>query len=227
MAPDASQPAVALLAEMAQRLQAEPDLEQTLAAALEYAVAAVGADDAGVLLVHSGSRIESVAATAPVIEKVDQLQLEVAEGPCLSAFVTDRSYRIADTLTETRWPTWSSLVVPLGIRSVIGVQLGTATADLGALNLFGAAPEQFGDEDVAVAQFLADHVSVALAHAKREANLALAVDSRTVIGQAQGILMERYSLDPQQAFSVLRRYSQDRNIKLRQVAEEVIGGHPL
>ncbi|WP_371407648.1 ANTAR domain-containing protein [Kribbella sp. NBC_00662] len=90
------------------------------------------------------------------------------------------------------------------------------------LGLYSVHPDAFGPDEEAVAQILARHASVAVASARHEVNLANAVDARKLVGQAMGILMERYDLDSDRAFAILRRYSQDTNTKLRDVAAQLI-----
>ena len=99
---------------------------------------------------------------------------------------------------------------------------------MAALNLYAAQPGRFGgDDDLAVAHVLARHAAVALARGRHESNLLQAIDARKLIGQAQGISMERFGLDADRAFAVLRRYSQDNNIKLRDVAQRLIDTRQL
>jgi GAF domain-containing protein len=137
-------------------------------------------------------------------------------------------FRIVDTLTETRWPEWCAQVGELGYRSVLGVVMDVGRAGvLGALNMYDHLPERFDDDDVAVACLLARHAALAVATAQRESGLLRAVDTHALIGQAQGVLMERYGLDADAAFAVLARYSQDHNMKLYDVAESLLDRHEL
>ncbi|GAB3921040.1 hypothetical protein GCM10029976_007530 [Kribbella albertanoniae] len=92
------------------------------------------------------------------------------------------------------------------------------------LNLYG---ETFSPDDLAVAHILARHASIAIASARHQETMLRAVDARKLVGQAMGILMERYDLDGDRAFEVLRRYSQDYNRKLRDVAQELIDTRKL
>jgi len=210
------------VAEMALRLHGEPSTTETLDRVLDYALQAVDCDYASVIFLHKGSRIETVAATNPVIEKVDQMQLDVGQGPDVDASEDRLVVIVDDTRTEVRWPAWATAVADSGIRSVLSVRLYTSTELLGALNLYSREPQKFDLDDQAVAHVLARHAAVAIAAARKQENLSLAVDARKVIGQAQGILMERYDLDAERAFAVLVRYSQENNIKLREVARRLI-----
>ena len=97
----------------------------------------------------------------------------------------------------------------------------------GVLGLYSTRPDAFSFDDEAIAHILARHASVALANARHDQSMAQAIDARKLVGQAMGILMERYDLDADRAFHVLRRYSQDTNTKLRDVAQQLIDGRTL
>jgi GAF domain-containing protein len=209
-------------AEMAIRLHDEPGVEETVELVLQYALKAVDADYAGVIFVHSKTKVETVSATDPLIEKLDEIQLQVGEGPDISALGDVISVIVDDTTTDRRWPAWAGLVAGAGVRSLLNVRLWTSTSTLGTLNLYSREPNKFSADDQAVAHVLARHAAVAIGSARKEQNLWQAVDARKRIGQAQGILMERYDLTADKAFAVLLRYSQDKNIKLRVVADQLV-----
>ncbi len=209
-------------AEMALRLHDEPSVEETIELVLEYALKAVGCEYAGVIVVHGGTRVETVAATDPLVERLDEIQMEHGEGPDLHTIEDRLSVIVDDTKTETRWPGWAARVAGAGIRSLLSTRLYTTATVIGTLNLYSTQPKRFDLDDQAVAHILARHAAVAIGAARKEENLWQAVDARKLIGQAQGILMERFDLTTDQAFAVLLRYSQDNNIKLRSVAERLV-----
>ena len=157
---------------------------------------------------------------------LDRVQIECGEGPGLADTGTI-SVRVTDTQLDLRWEKWARQMAERGIRSVLSARLATGSSELGTLNLFHGAPDAFDTDDEAVAAILARHAAVALASARRAENLWLAIDARKLVGQAQGILMERFDLSPDQAFAVLLRYSQDKNIKLRDVAELLVSRRSL
>ena len=208
-------------ADMAIRLHDEDDVGSTLESILKLVCETVHADMAGVMLLRRGGRVETAAVTEPLAKQADDLQLTCNEGPCLEA-MDDQSFIVDDTATEERWAQWCREVTDLGIRSVLSIRLFTRQATIGALNIYGRRTRQFGVDDARVASIFAGHASVALAAAQTESGLRDAVEGRHLIGLAQGILMERFNLDRDAAFAVLRRYSQDRNIKLRAVANHVV-----
>jgi GAF domain-containing protein len=211
-----------VFARLALELHEEPGVEETVEAVLQFALQAVKCTHAGVALSHRGGRLETVAVTHPVVEQSDQLQLECDEGPSLDVIAERDTILVTDTIGELRYPDWAPKVAALGLRSVLSVRLATTGSTLGVLQLFNTEPSAFETDDDAVAHILARHASVALANARQEASLWQAIDARKLVGQAQGILMERFGIDSDQAFAVLRRYSQDNNIKLRDVAQRLI-----
>lgn len=207
--------------EMAMAWLAEPDVDHTLDGIVLFAKESLAGDHAGIHIVRKQT-IETAAATDPVVLHASKLQEELGEGPCLQAVWSRDTFVVDDVATDERWPVYGPRAAELGMHSILSVRLHTSAETLGALNVYSRAVREFSDDDVAYAQIFGQHASVALAIAKREDGLRRAVDSRTAIGQAQGILMERFALTADQAFAVLRRYSQTYNIKLRSVADRLI-----
>jgi GAF domain-containing protein len=216
-----------VFAKLALELHEESSVEETVDAVLQFARHAVKCTHAGVALSHRGGRLETVAATDPLIEESDRLQLDCDEGPSLDVITTRETVLVPDTGSDLRWPDWAPKAAALGLRSVLAVRLAASGSTLGVLQLFNTEPYAFEAGDDAVAHILARHASVALANARQEASLWQAIDARKLVGQAQGILMERFGIDQDKAFAVLRRYSQDNNIKLRDVAQRLIDTRKL
>ena len=122
-----------------------------------------------------------------------------------------------------RWPRWGPLVAEqAGVASIVSYRLYTSQDTLGAMNLYSTTSNAFDSDDIDNGHALAAHVGVALADSQHVEHLEQAISNRTVIGRAEGILMERFGLLPDQAFAVLRRVSQRRNVKLNRVAEELV-----
>ena len=220
-------PTAAEFAELAVRLHDEPTVVETVDLVVQSVVKAVDCDYAGVMLIHGGKQVETAAATDPVVAELHAAQIECGEGPSLDVVAERATVVVEDTLEDERWPHWSGKVAALGIRSVLTAPLSTGNTDVGTLNLFHAEPRAFDADDRAVASIFARHAAVALANARQAENLWLAIDARKLVGQAQGILMERFDLSPDQAFAVLLRYSQDKNIKLRDVADLLVSRRSL
>ena len=209
-------------AEMALTLHDVDSFSEAVDRVLDFAVKALNCAYAGVIVVHERQRVETVAATSPLVAELDAFQLECGEGPDLEV-VTDRhGVLVPDVRNETRWPRWAERVAAAGVRSMLGTRLYTTSTVIGSLNFYDVEVDRFGPEDVDVAHLLACHAAVAMDSARETEHLWKAIDARNLIGQAQGILMERFAVDADQAFAVLRRYSQDNNLKLHVVAERLI-----
>ncbi|TWD82456.1 GAF domain-containing protein [Kribbella amoyensis] len=208
-------------AELAMELHASEGVEETIETVLSFALDAIGCTHAGCVLQERG-RLEVAAVTDPVIERIYTAQLERGEGPLITAQDERRTLWIRDTALETRWPEWSAQISAEGLRTVMQLPLMIAGRAVGVLTLYSTEVDAFDDDDEAVAQILARHAAVATATARQEQTLVEAVDARKLIGQAMGILMERFAVDGDQAFAILRRYSQDNNVKLRVVADDLV-----
>lgn len=215
------------LAEMALGMHQGSTVEQTLDRVLEYALKAVDCAYAGVMFVTRRGRIETAAATNQLVAEVDQIQVSCGEGPDIEILEDRYSLIIPDIHLERRWPRWAEQVAGVGIRSLLNVRLYTDTERVGTLNLYDPEPDHFDVADQQVAHIFARHAAIALSSARDLEGLWQAADSRNLIGQAQGILMERYGVTADQAFDVLSRYSQQRNTKLRLVAERLIESRTL
>ena len=205
----------------------DASFDETVARVLEFAVKALNCEYAGIILVHDRSRVETVSATNPVVADLDRIQLEVDEGPDLEIISDRHGVLIRDIRMEERWPAWTKEVGSRGIRSMLGTQMYTTKSTIGSINFYDSKPNWFDEVDVDVAHMLGRHAAVALETARSDENLWKAIDARNLIGQAQGLLMERFGMDAAQAFAVLRRYSQTNNMKLHLVAEQLISSRQL
>ncbi|MEU9223180.1 GAF and ANTAR domain-containing protein [Streptomyces massasporeus] len=213
------------MAAMARDLLAQESVGTTLEHITTAATQHVaGCDAAGILLLH-GKRVETLAPTHDLVVESDQLQERLAEGPCFDAARTstgERVFRIADfTAEQPRWPAYAARAQGLGVGSMMGFLLYTDDEDLGALNLYSHRPGSFTDDSETAGWLLASHAAVAFSSARSHAQMEQAMATRHVIGEAMGILMGSHRLAEEQAFDVLRRYSQEKNIKLREVARRV------
>ena len=208
--------------QMALDLHDEPTAERTIERIAEYAMVGTSCDDAGIMLVHARNQIETASATSQRVAESHNLQIVHDEGPCLDAIEGDAVYVSTDVGNDPRWQKWGPAVAELGIHSALSLRLQTRQRRYGSLNLYADRVDAFDDDDLAVASIFVRHASVAIANAHNEEGLQVAVDARKLIGQAQGILMERFDIDADRAFEFLRRQSQDHNVKLRFVAEWVV-----
>jgi small nuclear ribonucleoprotein (snRNP)-like protein len=199
----------------------------TLQSIVDLAHHAVDGCEAAGILLEEGGRVLTAAASSTLVDVVDRLQIDAGEGPCLDASSSRLMFYAADLIDDQRWPIFGPLAVAAGIRSVLAYPLSASRPS--ALNLYAPLPTAFGATDRAQALLFATLGGLALDSAeeraseeKRAGNFTEALRTRELIGQAQGILMERERITGVQAFDVLRRASQHMNVKLREVAETLI-----
>jgi len=192
-----------------------------LSAVIEMATTSAPCDQASITMRGPNRTLRTVAYSSELINQADQLQYQLDEGPCLDAVWEDGLFIIPDLVDDGRWPNWAPRAAELGVVSMLSLHLFTDAA-LGSLNLYSMRRREFSHGDIEAARIVAAHSSVVLAHARNEQNLWQAIDSRNLVGQAQGILMERFGLTAERSFAVLRRYSQQHNRKLAKIAEELV-----
>jgi GAF domain-containing protein len=217
------------LADLARELQQETDVSATLAYMVSAAVEMVpGAEEGSVSVVTSRKLVGTHHATGSLPVRVDALQNQSGQGPCLDAAFEHQTVRINDPRTADRWPAFAQRAAETGALSMLAFQLYVEGDNLGALNLFSTKPGAFDDESELVGVLFAAHAAIAIADAQRQDQLREAVETRDLIGVAKGILAERFKITPERAFLVLTRLSQDTNTKLRDVAAELVrnGGLP-
>jgi transcriptional regulator with GAF, ATPase, and Fis domain len=187
-------------------------------------------DDVAVTIAHSDGTVETRAATGSgLAEQADQLQAQFREGPCIDTAWDHPLVLAQDLPDDGSWPRWGASVRDqLGIRSVLCVQLFThEDHELGALQLFSTEPQAFSREAVDEVLGIAAHAAVALGTAADREALQFGLVRRTMIGQATGILMERYELDQHEAFELLRVASQESGRPVYDLAIELVdGGKP-
>lgn len=226
---DERQRLAALFAEVSDRLLSDPSQPITFQRVVEGAVEMVPAcDDCGVTLRMRRGKVATVASTSPDAERVDNLQYALDEGPCLDATFEKVVCVVGDLAEDERWPRWSPGAVEHGFRSVLSLRLHAGEEEIGAMNLYGREPHAFDDdESVDLAIIYTAHAARALDQARVVSGLQVALESRHDIGIAQGILAMRYDLSYEEAFTVLHRYSNDRNVKLRDVARQVMDERAL
>ena len=181
-----------------------------------------GADTAGILMIGKGGKFDSLAGVTELPHRLDELQMTFNEGPCVQAALDEVIVRTDDFRSEDRWPKYSPAVVELGVLSGLSFKLYTANRTAGALNLFSFKPNAFGGEDETIGTVLAAHAAAAILASREGEELQSALTTRDRIGQAKGIIMERYNVDDVRSFEMLRRLSQDSNTRLVDIAQRVI-----
>lgn len=218
-----SHDSLAVFAALAAELQQEPDEALTSRAIVTRMRELVPEADMVSLTIRTSRGHRTLASSDPVSAQADALQYELGEGPCLEIADTGGWLRSGDVATDPRYPAWGPRAARLGVGSLLAVAVTERDEPLGALNLYCENVGGFGDRDVVdLALVYAVHATNALSSARRASTLQTAVSSRHVIGMAQGIAMERYNIDQHQSFELLRRLSSSTNVKLRDVASQIV-----
>jgi transcriptional regulator with GAF, ATPase, and Fis domain len=180
-----------------------------------------GTEFSAVVLPAGPGRLETRATCGPETVEVIGLQNQVGEGPCLDAVRQLEPVWAADLATETRWPLFTPQAHRLGVGSMYCTPLAAGDRVYGSLSLASGRPDAFDEESRTLAAIFAANATLALAGQEWRHNLTVALSSRDVIGQAKGILMERFRLTPDAAFALLVKASQATHTKLRTVSEEL------
>ena len=205
----------AVFASLAESLADIEGVTETIDQIVSFAVQEIGTTYGGITLVKSGGRaFDTVGATHQSVIEADRIQYELREGPCVDAAAESKIVVSSYIETDERWPDWGPKASALGFNSVLSAELHARGRRIGALNLYGTSEATFTPEDIALAALFARQGALALGYARSEEGLREALETRTVIGQAQGLLMERFDIDADRAFATIRRYSQHHNLKL-------------
>jgi GAF domain-containing protein len=218
----------AAFADVVEGLFSASGVHATLAQIVEFSVATIeGCEFAGIFIRDQGV-VTTPISTDPIVVEVDALQHACHEGPCLDAISEGLTFYADELGSDPRWPKFGPEAAAVGMRSLLALPLIT-DGTFGALNLYSRYPQAFGVIDRARGLLLASMakfaLSVAHVHAdqdRRAEDLQAALLTREMIGQAEGILIERERLTPNQAFHVLRKASQHLNLKLRDVAQGLV-----
>jgi transcriptional regulator with GAF, ATPase, and Fis domain len=212
------------VSEIARRVHAETSVTMTAETVVELAAVLVrGCDAAGVSVIRR-RQVQTVASSDRCVALADAWQVELRQGPCLDALTSlEHQVESRRLWVDTRWPRWAPrMVSELGVESMVSFRLLTGSSLVGALNLYAFDADAFSEADREEGSLLASQAAPALYACDQVENLRVAVAHRAAIGQAQGILMERFGLDPDQAFHVLVRLSRTSNRKLHGLAEEMV-----
>ena len=152
-----------------------------------------------------------------------EIQAELREGPCFDAATEDQSFVAEELANDPRWPRYGPRAAELGLHAQMGVALHAPLPGRAALNVYATRPWSF-DGGYDAAEVFASHASLLLGFGSTIDHYASALESRRAIGMAIGIVMERYRIDDDRAFAFLVRVSQDSNVKLREVAADIVSG---
>jgi GAF domain-containing protein len=211
------------LAHAARSLNEVTSLEETLSEIVRTARLSVpGADHVGVSLAHPDGRLDTLAATSERVHELDALQHELGEGPCVFALETDTIVHVPDVRTESRWPAFIAEARRRGLRAQIGVRLYADRSGQAGLNIYSEQDGGLDDASAQAADLFAAQAALAMGKARAIDQLQEGMRSRQRIGVAVGILMHRYAMTEERAFAFLVRASSHGNVKLRDVAAEVV-----
>ena len=212
-----------LFSVFARSAEQQTDPDATLIEIVRAAVELIpGCDEGSISVVIGHRQAFSQAPSGELPRIVDELQESLGQGPCLDAAYEQESVRVSDMATEQRWPLFTKAALAAGAAGMLSFQLYVEDDNLGALNLYSRTAGAFDDESEHVGLMFAAHAAVAYAASQKQAKLARNVATRHLIGMAQGILVERHKLTTDQAFALLVRVSQHRNLKLRDVADRLV-----
>jgi GAF domain-containing protein len=176
---------------------------------------------ASITVRHTDGRLETFAPTDAVLMELDAHQYDLQQGPCYET-ATDEAYVVSSNLAaDPRWPDYTKVALAAGVRAQAGIGLFDAQRFQGALNLYSHHVGAF--EDLGPLGALFSHqAAIAIGYAQEVSDLRQAIATRHEIGAAVGVVMERYQLSEERAFAFLARLSQDRNVKLREIAREFV-----
>jgi GAF domain-containing protein len=187
-----------------------------------------GADEVSVTLSRNGG-YETRAHTAARVKYLDEEQYKAGSGPCLDAIRQGQIFEIDSLAAESRWPTFVSSALDEGFSSTLSVPLQLESKPPGALNIYALKEDAFDESGRDIAKLFARQAGMLIANAvafmekdELAGQLSEAIDSRDIIGTAKGIIMEREGVSIEEAFQMLVRISQGSNMKLRDIASQLV-----
>lgn len=213
-----------VLADAARTINRPHTVAETLEAIAQTArVSVPGFDHVGISLVHRDGTIETMAATDDLVWALDSVQYELGEGPCVTSMREEPVVVVDHVRHSQRWPRYVPRAVKHGLKAQMAMRLYVDdNGTMGGLNFYSTEREEVSEQAPQVAEVFAAHAAVTLGRVRELDQLQEAVRSRQQIGQAVGVLMERYQLDEAAAFNFLVRVSNQNNLKLRDVAAGVV-----
>jgi GAF domain-containing protein len=214
----------AALAHAARSINQPQSMEETLEAIARTARHSIpGFDEVGISLVHADGKVETMAATGDLVWKLDGLQYDMNDGPCVSSLHEEPVIVVDHIAQSQRWPDFVPRAVELGLKAQMALRLYVDDdGTIGGINLYSTESENIEEHAPQLAQVFAAQAAVALGHVEEVHHLNQALASRQAIGEAIGVLIERYKIDRQAAFAFLTRLSSHSNTKLRDIAAKVV-----
>jgi GAF domain-containing protein len=220
------------LVEMADTLVDDYDVVDLLTGLADRCVNLLGVSAAGVMLASAEGTLGLVASSSEAMRLLELFELQAQEGPCLDAFRTGQRVDHENLQAGSgSWPSFSAAAFEAGFQSALALPLRLREATLGALNLLSVTRTPMAEADVIVARAFADLATLSIVQHRAAAEaqrlneqLSSALTSRVVIEQAKGVISERARVEPAEAFSRLRYYARNHNLRLTDIAQAAIDG---
>jgi len=181
-----------------------------------------GAEYAGITLADRHGKLETTAATHPLVHEVDRLQYELGQGPCVDAVQGRWQPRSDDLRLDVRWPKYGPLAADRGIVSQMGIELFDEPGLIAGLNLYSSTAGAFDDDTVEAAMLFCIQATHTLGRVMTQRQLTDAMTTRSTIGRATGVVMERFQLGPDRAFELLTRVSRMHDVTLEVLAGQIL-----
>ncbi len=220
-----------VLRRFAGTLVGEYELDEVLATLGEDVARTLDCAGAGVMLGDRQGDLRFVSTSDPVLDRLEKLQIEGDEGPCLLAFRTGEHVVAGDLSEDSRFPHFGPRAVEEGMQAVYSFPMHLQGETIGALNLYADHPGELTEDQLALGRTFADVATIYVVHARDvedheelTAGLQKALDTRIVVEQAKGFLVARNRIEPRAAFDLLRRYARSHSSKVRDVALDVVEG---
>lgn len=211
------------LNEAAKLMHAPASLDETLDAIVGAALATVpGFTHVGITITHRDGTLETRSGTDQLVWDLDEVQYKLREGPCYDAITEAGVCVVENARHDQRWPRYMPEAVQRGLRAQLAVGLYQDEHSLGGLNLYSTSSDEIDDDAVDIAELFAAQAAIALGRSRHDSQMSHALQARKTIGQAIGIVQERYALSEERAFQYLIRASSTSNMKLRDVAAELV-----
>ena len=220
------------LVEMADTLVDDYDVVDLLTGLTDRCVSLLGVSAAGVMLASPAGGLGLVASSSEAMRLLELFELQAEEGPCLDAFRTGEPVEHVNLAVRSdRWPSFSAAARRAGFLSAFALPLRLRAVTLGALNLLSVSGAPMPKADLIVARAFADLAALSIVQhrasveaQRRNEQLSAALTSRVVIEQAKGVISERAGTDLAEAFSRLRGYARNNNLRLTDVAQGAVDG---
>lgn len=203
--------------------------ETVLAAVCDLALKSAPSAMSVSATVLTGDRATTIVSTSKVALGLDETQYEQGYGPCVDAILSGDVMEMTDARSEMRWPVFAAAAVQAGALNVLSLPIPITESLAAGVNCYAAEVNAFSDSERERLQGLVTFAGLSIAnlqHAEESKalveQLQTAMQSRAVIDQARGILMARHGCDAEEAFAILRRTSQHANIKIRDIAQQIV-----